>query len=266
MDNVDIPLPPFSHSTPIYVINLAHSIDRRKFITEQFTTLNQHSSNQIQYHFFDAINGRAKPDFPLFKKYNENKRLKVRGNKLSLPQLGCWASHYLLWEKCVELDQSIIIIEDDAILNPNFLEAYHFISSENNNFEFLWLGKPTNFKENQKNKSIYNIPNSTNQVTQFYHKWANTVSYFITPISARKLLNHCQEWIYEVDTQMERYWETNIPYLAITPFCIEQDLSQESNIYQHNQKIKIPLLNKLIREYYRTIDHTKKFFFDFFKG
>ncbi|OOS00131.1 hypothetical protein B0186_07130, partial [Canicola haemoglobinophilus] len=63
-----------------------------------------------------------------------------------------------------------------------------------------------------------------------YYSWANTTGYFITPKAAQKLLTHCYEWVYEVDTQMERYWETKIPYLSIIPFCVEPDLSMESNI------------------------------------
>jgi hypothetical protein len=32
---------------------------------------------------------------------------------------GCFLSHYILWNRCVELDQSIIILEDDAeVLGP----------------------------------------------------------------------------------------------------------------------------------------------------
>ncbi|NBI42638.1 glycosyl transferase [[Haemophilus] felis] len=254
------------HSTDIFVINLAKSTERKYFISEQFRVLSEATNQRLPYQFFNAINGKENPDFFLFQKYNEHKRLKIRANKLSLPQLGCWASHYLLWEKCVALNKPIIIIEDDAIINPNFLDAYNFLSSNQNDFEFLWLGKPSNFKLTQKNKVIYQIPNSKNRVANFYDKWANTVSYFITPQAAKKLLNHCQEWIYEVDTQMERYWETNIPYLAIFPFCIEQDLSKESDISPYNHKEKIAFTHKLRREYFRILDHINKFFFDLFRG
>lgn len=32
-----------------------------------------------------------------------------------LPEMGCFASHYLLWERCVELGEAIVVLEHDAI-------------------------------------------------------------------------------------------------------------------------------------------------------
>ncbi|HDR1172335.1 TPA: glycosyltransferase family 25 protein, partial [Pasteurella multocida] len=179
----------------------------------------------LDYRFFNAVHGKENPDFYLFKKYNEKKYFQRKGKKLSLSQLGCWASHYLLWEKCVELNQPFVILEDDAIIKSNFLDAYQFISSKNNGFEFLWLSIPSPDKRKQSYKIIHRISNSKNSVARFYKSWANTTGYYLTPNAAQKLLNHSQEWFYEVDTQIERYWETKIPYLAIVPFCIEPDLS-----------------------------------------
>ena len=36
-------------------------------------------------------------------------------NKDPLPEMGCFASHYLLWERCVEINEPIIVLEHDAI-------------------------------------------------------------------------------------------------------------------------------------------------------
>ena len=33
-----------------------------------------------------------------------------------LPEMGCFASHYMLWKHCIELNQAIIILEHDAII------------------------------------------------------------------------------------------------------------------------------------------------------
>lgn len=51
-------------------------------------------------------------------------------------ELGCFASHYLLWEKCLELNEPIVVIEDDAQLeecfddsmkNINELQPYGYV-------------------------------------------------------------------------------------------------------------------------------------------
>ena len=66
----------------------------------------------------------------MFQRYNENKRLNAKGYPLTLSQLGCYASHYSMWEKCVELDYPIIVLEDDAKFKNNFLEVLDFINSD----------------------------------------------------------------------------------------------------------------------------------------
>lgn len=44
-----------------------------------------------------------------------------------------------MWQKCVESDSPIIVLEDDAKFKDNFLDVLDFINSEKNTFEFFWL-------------------------------------------------------------------------------------------------------------------------------
>ena len=177
----------------IYIINLEKSIDRRGFISKQFNNL----PRKIDYQFFKAVYGKEEPNHPLFSKYNEKKRFARKGHYMSLSQLGCCASHYLLWQKCIELNQGIIVLEDDAIIHSNFLEALEFISSDKNHFEFLWLSPPAPAKRNQKGKMIYSLDKI--KITRYKEGWGNATGYFITPKSAKKLLDYCEEWILDVD-------------------------------------------------------------------
>lgn len=179
---------------------------------------------------------------------------------MSLSQLGCFASHYLLWQKCIELNQGIIVLEDDAIIHSNFLEALEFISSDKNHFEFLWLSPPAPAKRNQKGKMIYSLDKI--EITCYKEGWGNATGYFITPKSAKKLLDYCEEWILDVDIMMERYWENKVDYLALSPFCVEPDLSKESNIPVDKKQGKRSLIVKIKRELYKVQDTIKKFKYD----
>ena len=42
----------------------------------------------------------------------------------SAAEIGCYASHLMLWRRCVEMDQPIVILEDDFNLQPNFVQAH----------------------------------------------------------------------------------------------------------------------------------------------
>lgn len=240
----------------IYIINLEKSIDRRDFISKQFNNL----PRKIDYQFFKAVYGKEEPNHPLFLKYNEKKRFERKGHYMSLSQLGCFANHYLLWQKCIELNQGIIVLEDDAIIHSNFLEALEFISSDKNHFEFLWLSPPAPAKRNQKGKMIYSLDKI--EITRYKEGWGNATGYFITPKSAKKLLDYCEEWILDVDIMMERYWENKVDYLALSPFCVEPDLSKESNIPVDKKQGKRSLIVKIKRELYKVQDTIKKFKYD----
>ncbi|CCF80089.1 putative lipopolysaccharide biosynthesis protein [Helicobacter bizzozeronii CCUG 35545] len=39
---------------------------------------------------------------------------------MSMGELGCYASHYSLWQKCIQLHEPIAILEDDVHLKPHF--------------------------------------------------------------------------------------------------------------------------------------------------
>lgn len=243
-------------NTMIYVINLEKSNERRAFISNQFEKLPQ----KVSYTFFKAVYGKEEPNHPLFAKYNPEKRFHRKGHYMNLSQLGCFASHYLLWQKCIELNQGIIVLEDDAIIHSNFTEVVNFISSDENKFEFFWLSPPAPARRNQKGKEIYNSKSFS--ISKYKQGWGNTTGYFITPKAAKKLLSYCQEWIYEVDITMERYWENQIDYLALAPFCVEPDFSIESNIPVDKKQGKRSIKTKILREFYKLKDNLNKGIYD----
>ncbi|QLB13790.1 glycosyl transferase family 25 [Bisgaardia hudsonensis] len=251
-----------SQLIPIFVINLKRSLERKEFIKKQFDDLIQQTQKSINYEFFVAINGKETPNHPLFNKYNDSLRFERKGNRMNLSQLGCFASHYLLWEKCLTLKQPIIILEDDAIIHDSFIDVYDFINSSQNNFEFFWLSPPAPVNRGQKGKLVFNIPNISHNVLKYYKGWGNATGYFITPQAAKKLLEYTTTWIYDADITMDRYWENNLHYLAISPACLEPNFSMESNIPVDKGKKERTLLIKIKREFYKTIDNINKFIFD----
>ena len=111
----------------IFVINLERSKDRR----EKFDAFN---SKYIKYSYYNAVDGKTliidKLEPTIFKKGSKN---------YSIGAIGCALSHLQLWEKCIELNRPILIMEDDAIVNHDFMN--HLNTVKNiiylaNNFQF----------------------------------------------------------------------------------------------------------------------------------
>ena len=91
-------------------------------------------------------------------------------------EMGCFASHYLLWEKCVELDEPIMILEDDVefcapVLPLRFKEIIH-------------LGEPFS----QWNiEMVASVSDKCQEVYNPFNHLLGTYAYGITPEAARKL-------------------------------------------------------------------------------
>lgn len=234
---------------PIYVISLLGS-QRRSMIEEQFSVLN------IDFTFFNGVLGSQ--GHQLFSHYNEKKRLWLKGYPLTKGELGCFASHYLLWEKCVELDRPIIIMEDHALLNDNFSYVVKHANS--------LLRQDGFYKFNSSDDSTYKVLYSLSgacSVVKFTHSTMFTTGYILTPNCAKQLLEHANEWVYPVDDYMDQEWIHHIPKFGIIPYPASKS-NIESEIGQRKDKSHMSVLDRVRCEFLKIPEQIKKKYF-FFK-
>ena len=93
---------------------------------------------------------------------------------LTKGEVGCFLSHWHLWNKCIEKNEPIIVLEDDAILTDKFdVEEISKLK-----YDFVYLG----WKEMDKSKDI-----NDDLVIPVYPYW--TLAYMIRPKAARVLVN-----------------------------------------------------------------------------
>lgn len=207
----------------IYVISLQAAQDRKAFMRKQLDGLG------LAYEFFDAIHGTQTPDHYLFKKYNDSKRVLLRGANASLrlSQLGCFASHYLLWEKCVQENAPIIVLEDDAVLQPPFVSFYEHAGAFSARYGLVWL-QPSRKIAHQSGRFLEKI--GPFSVKKFAKGFSGTTGYLITPATARTLLDYSTEWVYPVDNTMDRFYDHKVEAIGLDPVCLAQDDDFESFI------------------------------------
>lgn len=91
----------------VFVVSLKRSVDRRERIQKHLDALD------ISFEFFDAIDGSIE-NF----QYSDHARpvttKKRKGYSLKTSEIACFASHYAMWQKCVSLNESIVIMEDNV--------------------------------------------------------------------------------------------------------------------------------------------------------
>ncbi|WP_331458264.1 glycosyltransferase family 25 protein [Helicobacter pylori] len=114
----------------VYIISLKESqrrLDTEKLVLES----NEKFKGRCVFQIFDAISPKHE-DFEKFVQelYDSSSLLKSDWfhsdwccGELLPQEFGCYLSHYLLWKECVKLNQPVVILEDDAALESNFMQA-----------------------------------------------------------------------------------------------------------------------------------------------
>ncbi|XP_055383197.1 glycosyltransferase 25 family member-like [Condylostylus longicornis] len=135
----------------IYMINLNRRPERKHKMELQFREMG------LIVERFEATDGREIKFDDL-----ESMGVKILPNyedpilrrKIKIGEIGCFLSHYKIWEKIIELGQKeVLIFEDDVRFFPFFrTKAFHLIEEARKtaNWDILYLGrKPLNL-ENEK--------------------------------------------------------------------------------------------------------------------
>ncbi|MFP6081710.1 glycosyltransferase family 25 protein [Helicobacter pylori] len=114
----------------VYIISLKESqrrLDTEKLVLES----NEKFKGRCVFQIFDAISPKHEDFEKLLQElYDAQSMLKsdwfhsdwCRGELLP-QEFGCYLSHYFLWKECVKTNQPVVILEDDAALESNFMQA-----------------------------------------------------------------------------------------------------------------------------------------------
>ena len=223
----------------IFVINLERSEDRR-------IEFDKNNSKYIKYTYSKAIDGRT-IDINCV-----DEKILVKNSQLYTNfAVGCALSHLQLWEKCIELDEPIIILEDDAIVSCNFMEHIKNlpfpekwdIIQLNYNFDSILSYNNTNYetcncifgKKNVTNEDISIFVNSKiNSTIAKLNYCFGTSAYIINPNGARILKEKCfpmnnkiikmpfinNLMCYTIDCMMNSAYKEIDAYVSIIPFVI----------------------------------------------
>jgi len=237
----------------IFIISLKNNPERRISIDKQLKDCN------LNYSFFDAIDGR-KIHHSLFDKYNEKKSILRNRRPLSGGEKGCYASHYLLWEKCIDINEPIVILEDDCHIKVNFEDALSKVSKVINTYNFIRLQEP---KKGTKHKVASFDQFSLNYFTKYPY---GTMGYVISPVMAQKLIIASKEFIEPVDVMFSHFWEHKQAMYGLSPHCIQDSaMAEHSNLEEGRESLgqNNNLLLKISRFSYKISNFIAKHKFNF---
>lgn len=191
----------------IFVLSLLDSTERRKNVS---SLLNEY---QLDFEFLDGIDGRKK-DPILLAQYDEQAFIYNYGRKAAMGELGCYASHMLAWQKCIELNEPIIVFEDDFRLKQGVHQAFDECKEVINDFHFIRL-------EDGNIKPQYQVKVQNGMTVFNYLKVPQCATcYAISPVAARKLLVKSNKIAFPVDVFIRNVWVHQQPIFSLEPFFV----------------------------------------------
>lgn len=167
----------------IYMINLLRRPERRNRMHKLFKELG------IRVETHDAVDGRAlnqsilkKMGIKIMPEYTDP----YHDRPMTMGEIGCFLSHYNIWNKVIENDfKSVIILEDDVRFEPFFCQKLNYILTELKDLHLEWdlvyLGR----KKLAENAEPW-IDESKYLVHAAYSYW--TLGYILSASGARKLI------------------------------------------------------------------------------
>ncbi|BEG58028.1 Lipooligosaccharide 5G8 epitope biosynthesis-associated protein Lex2B [Helicobacter sp. NHP21005] len=258
-----------SENIPIYIIHLENcardiapllwhlnylleKTPHKGFDIEVFHAIHGHTDYQnkgITHAHTHPVFNDFSPHLPNFQEGLSFMRLalKSRVNFQSFGQLGCFASHYLLWQECVKLQKPIIVLEDDVLPTFDFFEkcALGLESLYSNKAQMVRLFA-LYFKRHRLTKSM------GHHFDQLFSPMGGmgTQGYLLSPLGAQKLLENCPEqWILPVDTYIDAYYTHKVSCLTLkTPaLFVDELVSQIQHASTDYFKGKLKAFSYLMR-------------------
>lgn len=233
----------------VFVISLRKSFERKERIQSQFSNL-----KNIDFSFFDAIEGvgeNGSKNELILKHYSVILRYFYCAKELLPGELGCFASHYCLWQKCLELDCPIVVLEDDIDILPSFCEVLEEVYRS----DFVYV----RLMRSNKKRDVLKI--------QHFELLKNYVSgsqgYYLTPKAAKQFILNASRWVEPVDDYLNRYPKHKIPTIIYEPNPIcDNDYSLASTIASPRRTPYLKSYFKLCRETRKAYQGIYKFFYD----
>jgi len=217
----------------ILVISLKDSHERRKRVTKEFLKF------EVKWSFLDAINGRELI-FPI-PEYNASKHQRILGYQLTSTEIGCFLSHRKAWKLCTDHKLITIVIEDDAVIESNFLQVISILLENQNDWDLIRLqGILKTLDELIKEFKEFKI------VKNLVDPWGST-AYILKPSMSQILYENSKEIYLAVDHFLEHYKKHKKRLLAVKPYVVTDSgsLSTIEHLTRESSNLKIIKFLKL---------------------
>jgi glycosyl transferase, family 25 len=223
----------------VRVISLERSTDRRERVRHELDNF------FLDWQFLDAVDGFALKVLP--QSYDQPKVKRLQGYELTPGEIGCYLSHMKAWEKCVEQDKTMLVLEDDFVINGDLRKVFESLTQMQQKWSLVRLAAlyDVEYSVIDRCEGIKLVENKGDPV--------GAAAYVIKPSAAAHLIK-CSSAIYEpVDHYLEHYSKHGLRMLAVRPYPISI-VGKDSTITDRPGRLPIKGFEKTKRSIYRWLD------------
>jgi glycosyl transferase family 25 len=207
---------------PIYVINMDSSIERWTSTHSRLQEIGLAAER------FPATVGKLLSEQELKEWYDSERNAKQHHRPQTLGEIGCYISHYRVWQKVV--DEQIpfcIVLEDDLTIEPHLASVIDGLKHINH-WDIIKLS------DNRDNPFIDTVELNAELTLGNYLKVPNGCQgYAVSLAGATKLLAR-KPFFRPVDVDLQFHSELNLQLMGIQPYSVAEDRSFQSDITSIN--------------------------------
>ncbi len=225
----------------VFIISLKRSIERRARMNKEMHKIG------MNFEFFDAADA-SMPNFICSERAAPHITKKRKGYTLITNEIACYASHFMLWQQCVTLNEPIVILEDNINLLDDFKSVLKEITLQINDLNYIKLSA-TIIDKKRKFSPVIKLNNHFS-IGCYSKGTSGTTGYVISPIAAKKFIENSAQFIAPVDDFMEKPWIHKIKAYSVNPaICSRSNITSTIGNLRKVKK-NLTFLDKLRIEYY----------------
>lgn len=224
---------------PIYIITLRGAAKRQTQCTNAMKRLGLH------FEFFDAVEGAKLSSEEIKSIYDVHGNARLYKHPLSLPEIGCYLSHFELWKRIASGNENgAFLFEDDFQPQPGFINVVRAISHANLENCMVKL----HACHLSHGSDIGKLPNGYKLIMP-HHIPGMTLGYAIDKVAAIKLAAQALPITRPVDMEIKHWWKFDLPVLVVTPSLLHVNLPETGSMIEASRIKSKPrgLLNSITR-------------------
>ena len=230
----------------VFVISLGSSAQRREHVARQFDRAD------VRFSFFAAVlgdEGRGS-----FAAVDERRFLLGTGREPAPGEIGCFASHRRLWQACVDRNEPVLIMEDDAQLEAGFPAALGAAGMLIDGHGFLRLAD-----EGPRTCAKTPIRSHGEFVVHYCSRYPyGALCYAVAPRVAAAFLAASQVLTSPVDLFIKRFWAHGQPLFALCPYSVSASAHRHQSTIEYRLKSRPTWDLKLLRTAQKASDAVQR--------